>query len=218
MRSAMPIKSAGSRYDDASSFQNPCGRNRPSSGSVSSTSSSVFSACSTDSRRNSISSNATTISRVAERAYWLVCDVCYVEFEPERMEYWLGHSRSHFDGIGFPPKVICIFCPQEFESEGDNVANWQKRMVHIQGHFQALQGREDMREDYWVLDYLGKHQSMNEEDYLNAIQTSERPSGSTVVSRGYKADAVLRKEELSARSVVDTATEDRLERRRRKKG
>jgi hypothetical protein len=154
----------------------------------------------------------------------LPCDFeitgCQIQFPPEQFESWISHTISHF-GIGAkpPPKAICSFCDGRdsvFENYRDPLANWRQRMLHIGAHYASDMQYEQLRPDYFVIDYMWQNRLLSPTEYGLAMNYTERKYVDGLVAVGHKTKEMRRKEE---RSLEQRHNLDREKRQiRREKG
>jgi hypothetical protein len=141
-------------------------------------------------------------------AYDLPCEFailgCEIQFPPGQFESWISHTLSHF-GVGaggdkLPPKAICTFCDDRdgvFENYRDPLANWRQRMLHIGAHYAGGMQYEQLRPDYFVIDYMWQNALLSCEDYELARKYTERKHCDGLVAVGHKTKEMRRKEERS---------------------
>lgn len=143
---------------------------------------------------------------------------CEMRFYQAQVEAWISHSESHFFNFPPPPKAICVFCDDVFESHGNNGLNWRERMLHILDHLENLQPGESMRPDFWVIEYMWEKQLISPKDYEDAKEYTERPHCDNLVSLDWETpDMVMRKERNSQESH-DLRSERRQMRREAAEG
>ena len=137
-------------------------------------------------------------------AYDLPCEFaiigCGLRFRLEQFENWISHTASHFVGFSPPPKAICTFCDDHdgiFENYSDPLANWRQRMFHIGAHYAGGMQYENLRPDYFVIDYMWRNHLLSPEDYDWAIKHTERKHCDGLVAVGHKTKEMRRKEERS---------------------
>jgi hypothetical protein len=88
-------------------------------------------------------------------------------------------------------------------------------MAHIANHFQNGAGQQDMRPDFYLLEYMWKKDILSTEDYTWAIGYTERPPCDGLVDIGHKTPEMKRKEEKSRELRHNLEKEDRQRRRER---
>lgn len=81
-------------------------------------------------------------------------------------------------GKNFPAHCICWFCNREYiaqsNSAADRWASYQARMHHIARHFRTQGFRANqIRPDYFFLDYIYRHGLIRDEEYRHAINLHE---------------------------------------------
>lgn len=144
-------------------------------------------------------------------AYDLPCEFyplrCDRRFDAEDVEAWIAHTIDHFREPGPPSFAICTFCDDpddsRFRSHGDNVSMWRARMMHIQGHFQALEGEGLLRPDWYVIDYMYSRRLLSERDYRLAKRYTERPYVEGRVAPGFQTEEMCQRSKKQNNYVYD---------------
>lgn len=122
-------------------------------------------------------------TRPKDQKYELPCefefmDACEVIFLPDNIEDWIAHSATHFVG-GSPPQIaVCTFCDSRegtFQSDGDPIMNWRKRMIHIGSHFRDLAVGHHLRPDFYVVEHMKTLGRISDERYDELMGFTERP-------------------------------------------
>jgi hypothetical protein len=88
-------------------------------------------------------------------------------------------------------------------------------MCHIAGHFRNLDRQDDMRPDFFVIEYMWKKRILSVEDYQWAIRHTERPECDGLVDFGYKPPEIKRREDRRSGQRYDLDKENRQRRRER---
>ncbi|KAG9229861.1 hypothetical protein BJ875DRAFT_175695 [Amylocarpus encephaloides] len=153
---------------------------------------------------------------------------CYVRFHPEYYADWVAHARSHFIDHPLPSKLVCTFCPTEFDSartsNGDTSANFNQRMIHIGNHF--FQNRDlhtgttqtHPKPDFFMLEHLWRTGLLADEDYRYLTRYTERPPCDGLRDRDFvtpEEEARRSRVEREGRRYHNQADEDRRRRRER---
>jgi len=140
------------------------------------------------SRTFSGSSESTVSDTPYDCGYDLPCEFgasCFVRFHGLEFQLWVAHSVFHFASSHSqtslpPPKSVCIFCDELFESpsqsQDDILKTWGLRMEHILTHYKSLEPLENSRPDFHVIDHLWSIGNISRHDYEEAISYSERPA------------------------------------------
>jgi len=161
--------------------------------------------------------------------YILQCDFamlnCSATFPAEETGNWIAHSLSHFEALGVcpPPKSVCTFCdeiPKATFEYSDPYAAWRCRLLHIKEEHLAEQDRyEDMRPDYFLLEYMKEKKLLKEEDFVDNMKYTERtgPQRCTCLLRpGEKTKEMIQKDEKSLEEIHDLVKEERLRKKERR--
>ncbi len=151
--------------------------------------------------------------------YDLVCEFefvgCSLSFHPAQIYSWISHNASHFCGHHPPSKTCCTFCDRVSESIDNPVSSWKQRMRHMADHFRNFERREDIRPDFFVIEYMQKKCLLSAEDYKYAIRRTERPSYDGLVGLGFKSSEFNRKEEMEqslSQPIFSPMKQDLIER------
>jgi hypothetical protein len=157
------------------------------------------------------------ISERVNYGYELVCEFqfagCFLTFHPSQIHPYIKHSVSHFLRYGPPPRATCIFCDRIFENHNDPLASWRRRMLHIVEHYRCGARAENMRPDFFIIEYLWKKRILSSEDYKWAIRHTERRDIDGLVDLGYITQEMRRKSEKDLEEKFDIDKEERQRRR-----
>ena len=222
-----------------------CGAGSPPPSEASTRSSAIRSSYNTDgrsSRRTSISSVSTApsnppwpianltqyqLTMAFDYGYDLPCECsfmdCQIRFPPEYHQEWIAHGVSHFVLSPLPRKLICTFCPEEFDSgsHGDRMSNYTRRMSHIGQHFYDNRNLGSSlathpRPDFHLIEHFRRIGVLDEERYTDIIQYTERPTCEGLRRPGFVTPEQRERqarEERESRGHYDQAKEDRQRKR-----
>ena len=123
---------------------------------------------------------------------------CNVRFHPENFEAWYSHTTSHFLHHEPPPYSICVFCDEgnacfRADEDNDRYTTWRNRLLHITGHLADGKTLEDVRPDYFLIDYMRNLGLVTQHDYACAVSFTERPFCIGLVPLGYETDEMKRR-------------------------
>ncbi|KAL2107688.1 hypothetical protein VUR80DRAFT_4887 [Thermomyces stellatus] len=132
---------------------------------------------------------------------------------------WIRHELEHHLGWEPPPTCLCWFCDDfKFVTGltgcGDNKENFQKRMMHIAGHFQEeTVDARGIRPDFFFLVHIWEKGLIGQEVFEREKEVHEEVQVEGLRPRGYKTRRMEKEEERRGAVVVSTGSEKRDRRR-----